>query len=73
MRLSIPVLDATANWALSICLKLSFAKKLLHFILQTEWTPAKQNREGRSLTMQAAAPTASEAREAMKEKVGIIL
>ncbi|CAL8462052.1 g1583 [Coccomyxa elongata] len=43
---------------------------LLFFLsLQTEWTPAKQNREGRSLTMQAAAPTASEAREAMKEKI----
>lgn len=36
---------------------------------QTEWTPARQGREGRSLTRQAAAPTASEAREAMKEKV----
>ncbi|BDA41228.1 hypothetical protein COCOBI_02-0080 [Coccomyxa sp. Obi] len=43
---------------------------LLFFLsLQSEWTPAKQNREGRSLTMQAAAPTASEAREAMKEKI----
>lgn len=38
--------------------------------VQTEWTPPKQGREGRSLTMQSAPPTASEAREAMKEKVG---
>ncbi|KAK9909108.1 hypothetical protein WJX75_007265 [Coccomyxa subellipsoidea] len=43
---------------------------LLFFLsLQTEWTPPKQGREGRSLTMQSAPPTASEAREAMKEKI----